>query len=119
GVTWLHWPFKSPRQLLLAGLLIFVMGWVVGSVILGIYLLISLNIFKRHSNEAFSALACPDWKNFLRLKIDANGLTIFPIGIRRVARKWQPSGEAGGASYIPKDPSATAPELIEPPIVIA
>src|SRR5262245_3195871 len=119
GISMLHWHFKSVKQLLLAGLIIFVLGWIVGSIVMGIYLLISLNIFKRHSNEAFSALACPDWKNFLRLKIDNQGaLTIFPIGIRRVARKWKQSEQSSGPMYVPDDPKATSPELIEEPIVI-
>ena len=75
--------------------------------------------FKRHANEAFSALAIPDWKSFLRLKIDENGgLTIFPIGIRRVPRKWKASEQTGGSIFVPDDPKATAPELIEDPIVI-
>jgi len=118
GVTCLGWPFKTPKQLLLAGAIIFVLGWIVGSIVMGVYLVISLNFFKRHSNEAFSALACPDWKNFLRLRINANGLTIFPIGIRKVARKWTPSGSTNGPAFVPNDSRATAPELIEQPFSV-
>lgn len=118
GVNCFGWPFKTPRQLLLAGLIIFVLGWIVGSIVMGVYLLVSLNFFKRHQNEAFSAIASPDWKNFLKLRIDPNGgLTIFPIGIRRVARKWKRSSGVG-ATYESNDPRATLPELIEPPISI-
>ena len=118
GVHCLGWQFKHPKQLLLAGAIIFVLGWIVGSIVMGLYLLISLNFFKRHSNEAFSALACPDWKNFLRLNIDSKGrLTIFPIGIRRVARKWKRSSGVG-AAYVSDDPKATPPELIEQPISV-
>jgi hypothetical protein len=87
---------------------------------MGIYLLVSLNIFGRHSNEAFSSLAIPDWKNFLRLKIDSDGkLSIFPIGIRRVARKWKagPTGTTG-SKLEPADTSAPSPKLIEDPIVL-
>jgi hypothetical protein len=58
--------------------MIFVLGWIVGSVVMGIYLLISLNFFGRHSDEAFSALALPDWKNFLRFRIDFQGPNHFP-----------------------------------------
>ena len=120
GVRWLHLPFKTPFQLLFAGAVIFVLGWIVGSIVLGIYLFISLNFFGRHSNEAFSALAIPDWKHFLRLKIDSSGkLTIFPIGIRTVARKWKASGQTEGPRFVADDAKATAPELIEDPIVIS
>jgi hypothetical protein len=89
---------------------IFSIGSVVGAFLLGIYLLISLNIFRRHSNEAFSSLAIQDWKNFLRLRITAEGLTIFPVGIDRVPRKWKTEGNR----VEPDDPQATAPRIIEP-----
>jgi hypothetical protein len=72
-------------------------GFVVGPIILGLYLLISLNVFHRHGNEAFSALRVEDRKSILRLHIDATGrLTIYPIGIRRVPRRWKPPGDPGG-----------------------
>ena len=112
--------FGSTPQLLTAGLLIFVGGWIVGSVILGLYLLVSLNGFGRHHNEAFSSLKIEDWKHFLRLRIDAGGgLTIFPIGIERVPRQWRPAASAASQSRIePDDSRATPPALIEPPIAI-
>ncbi|MGH7165727.1 MAG: hypothetical protein ACREIS_09425 [Nitrospiraceae bacterium] len=109
-----QWPFRSIPQLLVSGGLIFGSGWLVGSFIMGVYLLISLNLVGRHSNEAFSSLRIADWKHFLRLKIAANGdLTIYPIGIRRIARDW-----TDGLPCHPQDPKATAPELIEDPIVL-
>lgn len=120
GVAALGLPFGSTRQLLLAGVLIFPAGWVVGSFIMGIYLWASLNLFGRHSNEAFSSLIIPDWKHFLRLKVDANGnLTIYPVGILRVPRKWKdrPAGTSG-PGQVPDDSRASAAELIEAPIVI-
>ena len=84
---------------------------------MGLYLLVSLNVFRRHSNEAFSALRIPDWKNFLKLHIDPDGtLTIYPIGIRQVARQWNPGGTSGGPERVPA--GGTAPELIDGPIVI-
>jgi hypothetical protein len=119
SLAWFDKGFMTPHQLLIAAVIIFGLGWIVGSIVMGVYLLISLNIFKRHANEAFSALACPDWKNFLRLRIDPNGrLTIFPIGIRRVARKWKASGSTTGSAFLPDDSNATPPELIEAPITI-
>src|SRR5262245_43816424 len=82
------------------------------------YLFVSLNMFGRHSNEAFSSLACEDYKNFLRLKIEPGGrLTIFPIGIRKVARHWEDSPQGTG-ELVPDDKRATKPELIEEPIHI-
>lgn len=106
-----------PLYMLLIGVLIVIGGWVVGSCIMGIYLLISLNGFRRHSNEAFSSLGIQDWKNFLRMKIDADGnLTIYPIGIRRVPRRWKAGGPVSAVS--PDDSRATPPALIEGPIIV-
>jgi calcineurin-like phosphoesterase family protein len=113
-VEFLNWP----RQLILSCVLLLVLGWLVGSFIMGIYLYISLNFFGRHSNEAFSSLAIPDYKNFLRMRIESDGgLTIFPVRIRRVPRKWRRQHEGTkGPAYVPDDPDATGPELLESPI---
>ena len=61
---------------------------------MGVYLLISLNVFGRHSEEAFSGLRIEDYKHFLRLHIDRTGaLTIWPIKIERVPRRWRDRAE--------------------------
>jgi hypothetical protein len=107
-------PFKSIGQLLLAGLVIAVGGYVAGSMIMGIYLLISVNAFGRHANEAFSSLKIEDWKSFLRLHVRPDGtLEIFPIGLTRVPRRWRSAAGGGGSEIAPDDPAATAPVLIE------
>jgi hypothetical protein len=119
-VTGFGLEFKSPLQLLIAAFLIFAGGWLAGSFLLGVFLLISLNIFHCLQVAGFTALKIEDWKNFLRLKIDRNGeLTIYPVGLRRVPRKWRrrPAG-ASGPELVPGDDLATPPALIEPPIVV-
>jgi hypothetical protein len=69
-------------------------------------LLISINVFSRHDNEAFSSLAIQDYKQFLRMKLDEDGtLTVFPVGIRRVPRRWKNrEGEGPGPVLEPDDP---------------
>jgi len=119
AMTTLGLRYQTPEQLLLTGSLIVLGGWIVGSLLLGIYLLISLNVFGRHMNEAFSSLRIEDWKHFLRLHIDDRGrLTIFPIGIRRVPRVWKGSALDTGPRFVSDDPKATRPELIEAPIIL-
>jgi hypothetical protein len=115
------WPGALPEAVgVLVGLAIG--GAVVGPFLLGLYLLLSLNIFGRHGNEAFSALRIQDWKSFLRLHIDPAGrLTIYPIGIRRVPRRWRAAGDPGGldtSELLPDDRRWTPPALIEPPITL-
>ena len=119
GTAWLVAGWKVPLviDLLAFSALVFAAGWIVGSLVLGIYLFVSLNGFGRHGNEAFSALAVPDFKNFLRLHIDGQGtLRIYPIGIDRVPRRWKSA--ATGPRLVSGDPAATPPRLIEPPIAI-
>lgn len=107
-------------QLAALGAIIFGGGWIVGSVLMGIYLLISLNLFGRHTEDAFAALRIEDWKSFLRFKINAEGeLTLFPIGIRRVARRWKKAPAESCSVYMPDDPLAGPPELIESPIRVS
>jgi hypothetical protein len=63
------------------------------------------------------------YKNFLRMKVEPNKLTIFPVGLKEVPRRSQwrhatvdeiANGELAG--FVPKKP--LKPHLIEGPIVI-
>lgn len=106
-------------QFAISAVLVFAGGWVVGSFIMGVYLLVSLNVFGRHSEEAFSALKVQDYKHFLRLHIGRDGaLTIYPVKIDRVPRRWRNrrEGDATAAFVVPDEPFA--PGLIEPPVVV-
>lgn len=131
GSLELNWVYKMTQgahvfnldlRVLLVVILILIGGYLVGSFIQGLYLLVSLNVFGRHFNESFSTIAVEDWKSFLKLKIDRAGdLTIYPLGIRRVPRKWKRNDGASGAEILPdkeNDRKATAPALIEPPIIL-
>lgn len=114
--------FGSTWQLLEASALIFAGGWIVGSAIMGVYLFVSLNLFGRHHNDAFSALRIADYKNFLRLKIEDNGdLVIYPIGVEKVIKRWKKGKAATGENELV--PASIRPEnlpfLIEEPIRFA
>lgn len=77
---------------------------------LGIYLLVCVNLFGKHWNEAFSALRIEDYKCFLRLRITPDGtLKIYPIGLKDVPRE----PRRGALRSPPLEPS-----LIEGPIEI-
>ncbi|MBV9960241.1 MAG: metallophosphoesterase [Acidobacteria bacterium] len=119
SLRWGGYRFMLDWGMLVAALLILLGGYVFGSLIMGLYLLISMNLFGRHANEAFSSISVEDWKNTLRLHIDEEGtLTIYPIGIRRVPRKWKRRTSGTGPEMLPDDPQATPPELIEAPVVM-
>jgi hypothetical protein len=72
-----------------------------------------------HGNEAFAPLHHQDLKNFLRLHIDRDGeLTVFPIGIDRVGRRWRfcPDAPAHEPWLAPVGDEPAA-HLIEAPVV--
>jgi hypothetical protein len=105
-----------PLRELIRGAFLFAGGWLIGSLLMGAYLLVSLNVFGRHSNEAFSSLRIPDFKNFLRLHVRPDGaLAIYPFGIARVPRRWKPNPDATAydARLVPDDPHATPAAAIE------
>jgi hypothetical protein len=106
--------YGSVAQLLSSGLITFVLGGPVGAFILGVYLFVSIRVFGRHGNEAFSSLRIQDFKQWLRLRIDAAGvLTIHAIAIDRVPRRWRSAQRNGKATIEADDARATAPRLID------
>ncbi|MBK7553092.1 MAG: hypothetical protein IPI55_00445 [Flavobacteriales bacterium] len=82
-------------------------------------MLVSINVFGRHSEEAFSALRIEDFKHFLRMRVAKDGsLTIYPIKVERVPRQWRfwRNGDTSRSVVQPVPP--ITPELIEGPIVL-
>ena len=80
-----------------------------------LYLFVSIRVFGRHDNEAFSSLRIQDFKQWLRLRIDAAGaLTIYSIAIDRVPRRWRDDACAAERRRCEADDArATAPRLID------
>jgi len=92
-------------------------GYIIGSLIMGLYLFISLHLFKRHDNEAFSAMKIEDYKNFLRLHIGSDGvLTVYPFKLDEVPKKEDWIFENDGKVCKPN--REIDPDLIEDPIEI-
>lgn len=88
----------------------------------GLYLTICC-LFGRHTDEAFSSMRVEKFKHFLRLKIEPDVLTIYPIGLEHVParsswRKAEPDADGiiKGPRYVPRKP--LKPRLIEDPIVV-
>jgi hypothetical protein len=118
--VWLAPAFTAARIGLLT-VLVVAGGWLAGSFLTGLYLLVSLNVFGRHSEEAFSSLRIQDYKNFLRLHVAPDGtLTIYPIKLPRVPRRWRASNPEPArhspSRLVPDEP--LDPALIESPIVL-
>jgi hypothetical protein len=127
GLTWLGFAtvgidLANPDSMFtVVGVMLFVAATavVVGPTLMGLYLLLSLNGCRRHANEAFSALKIQDYKHFLRLHIDREGLTIYPIGLRKVPRAWKlaEARKHGEPLYVPAK-EALKPDLIEEPFAM-
>ncbi len=94
-------------------------GFSLGGVTFGLYLVLSHRFVPRHVNEVFACQGIPHYKNFLRLRLDESGLTIYPIGIRQVPLEWKPVTKRGPEDpvLIPTDRELVA-ELIERPIEV-
>ncbi len=106
----------NPLNNLLALTLNFILSAIIGSILFGSYLYISLTFFGKQVEAAFSGLRIQDWKSFLRFNIDNKGsLHIYAIGIDRVCRKWKIIREGNISMLVPdsKDSKATKPHLIE------
>ncbi len=93
-------------------------GGMVAGFVWGFYLFFCCAFGRRHWDEAFSALRLPDYKNFLRMKIERERLTIYPIGVTRVPTRieWRPGEGKDDGKMVPIRPMA--PHLIDGPIEI-
>ena len=107
----------APRLTFVA-LAILLGGFIVGPTIMGLYLFVSLLVFRRHSNESFSSLRIQDYKHFLRMHIDTSGvLHVYPIAIDRVPRQWKAGPPGTYPLLIPRD-AVLEPYLLDGPIVL-
>jgi hypothetical protein len=105
---------------LVAGLVVLVFGAVLGSLVFGTYLVIALALFKRHNTENFSASRYETYKNFLRLHIGPEGVTIYPIGIDKPCTDWKVVAQSASPedSYIAPVAGTIPTHLIEPPFTV-
>lgn len=119
----------APWQVLLFGAEMLLVGGLAGGFVFGLYLLLA-NTFVRtdqrlgglHANEVFSAQSIPDFKHFLRLHVNPEGvLTIYAVGLRETVRRWRLHPEArGGAPWFEPEEGdlREQAELVEPPVVV-
>jgi len=106
---------KSVEQLLVSGMVIFALAWLVGSTLFGLYLYLSVNVFGIHANESFSALRNPDYKGFLRFRIQPGGqLDMWFIGIDRAAKNWRVTKSGDGRFDVdPEEPDALRGRVVD------
>ncbi len=93
-----------------------IIGSIAGGVIMGVYLLISSLVLGMHDTEAFSAIRCPHYKNFLRFHLTEDELIIYPVGIEKVVTDWKLVSKEEEQPVFEGEPVEA--HLIEQPIVI-
>ncbi len=138
-IDWV-WPFAAPtlqnfevrasddvkellRTIIVFPLAMTFLGGIGAGFVWGAYLTICC-LIGLHCDQAFASMGIPDWKNFLRMKIEPSKLTIYPIGLRKTPRRWSwrlAKSNALGAS--PDGPLIVSsrplrPQLIDGPIEI-
>ena len=100
-----------------AGMLI--LGGSFGALIMGVYLFLTNLALGFHQDTAFSSIQIQDYKNFLRLHIDKTGLTVYPVGIRKVPRTWTFMAQAvAGEPWFEPPGGRIEAHLIEEPLRI-
>jgi hypothetical protein len=97
-----------------------VVGGVLSGELFSLYLFAMFTLFGRHATHAFSSQRIEGYRNWLRLHIDGDGgLTIFPIGLKTVPKRWRVVRHpAGSPTFEPTD-RPIVPHLIEEPVRIA
>ena len=98
-----------------------VVGGLIGGALFGLYLYASSRWWNQNHNDAFSAMRLYSHRNFLRIRIQDDQVTVYPIGLDRIPRRheWRMNAARAGSpapAFVPMSP--LAPRLIEGPIVI-
>jgi hypothetical protein len=102
-------------QALLFAVEMILIGGITSGIIFGLYLLVSTLVFQSHPTEAYSSIQFTGYKNFLKIHISTEGVTIYPVGVKKVVSNWKNVGTTEKPRF-EGDPIQYA--LIEDPIHI-
>lgn len=105
----------------LSALLLALFGWLFSGFAMGIYLMSTTLLLKNHETEAFSSFRGENYKNFVRLHLNEQGLTVYPIKIPTAYKNWEKvKGEIkkGDPWFVPRAGESVEYGLIEPPFTI-
>jgi hypothetical protein len=122
GSTAEELPFGEIVYFLVLGAGMIASGFV-GGLIWGLYLLAISYSVGGHANDAFSAMRLDSYRHFLRIKIEGDRLTVFPIGLDHSPKRsdWKKNerfvdGDQNTPFFVPT--RDLGHHLIEGPIVI-
>jgi hypothetical protein len=100
------------------------LGGIVGGLVMGVYWTLTSTLLNMHTGDAFGALGIKDYKHFLRLRLEPDRCTIYPVALDKVPGpagwRWRlRNGEARpphNPLIMPRRP--LKPRLIEKPIEV-
>ncbi|WP_236252845.1 metallophosphoesterase [Echinicola sp. 20G] len=99
--------------------MLIIISGITSAIIFGIYLFISVNFLDNHITEGSSSFRYEGYKNFLRIHINSEALTIYPFGVKAVVKDWQETViDANDKDQTTFKGSPIQYELIENPIII-
>ena len=112
---WWAWLFEI-------GILMGVVGGAVAGLIFGINLMLTCRFAGINHNDAFSAMRLNSFRNFLRIRILGNQVTVYPIGMDRVPERdeWidNPKSASNPLASWFVSKRKLEPKLLEPAIVV-
>ncbi len=97
-----------------------VLGAVIGSIIFAAFLGLVFTLFGWNATEAFSAFRYEGYKNFLRMHVTREAITLYPIGLDEICRSWDPDpdNEDAEASWLRPTNGTVTTRLIEGPLTL-
>jgi hypothetical protein len=111
---------ESPLQVLLFAAEMVIAGYLVGGLLMGLHLIVSNRWFALNRTNAMASHRVSDYKHFLRICVDREGLRILPIAIDRVPRQWRfNGGGASGSSWFEPQQGEIEIKRAEPEIRVA
>jgi hypothetical protein len=111
-------PENHDRIFLLCGsTLMFIFGAVVGSLIVAFFLWALFRAANWNDTEAFSSFRHTGYKNFLRMHVTKDEITVYAIAIDKISHKWDitPNPSNEDSWLCPKDSPDIPMRLLEPP----
>lgn len=119
--AWLHLPVHDwvwPLPAVAAAVAYGPVAGLVATQVVAAYLLVA-STFGVNLNELFAAQGIEDAKSFVRMRIDPDGtLTLYPIAVDRVARRWRVNPDADPESSWLVPAGSLRARLAEPPVVV-
>jgi len=100
------------------------LGGILGGLVMGLYWTLTSTLFNMHTGDAFGALGIKNYKHFLRIRLEPDRATIYPVALDKIPGpsewRWRlyPGEKRPNHNPLIMPKKALEPRLIEPPIVI-